>query len=127
MRRFQGWEPKRRTTVTERDEDGRPAQWVTEVEAEFDVNERDSWYALDEWESEVCGQCGQLRSVCSDPETPWYPQRATCWSTATRTVVERRWHEKHENAKPDVAGYLPTDGVTVWVSPHDLTPDDDFV
>jgi hypothetical protein len=34
---------------------------------------------------------------------------------------------KHEKASPDLAGNMPTDGVLVWVSDEDLTPDDDFL
>jgi hypothetical protein len=75
----------------------------------------------------VCDQCGQLRSVCSDPETAWYPQRSICWATATRQNIGRKWHTKHEKAKPDALGYLPDDGVTLWVATSDLSPEDDFL
>jgi hypothetical protein len=65
--------------------------------------------------------------VCSDPETSWYPQRSVCWATATRQNIGRKWHGKHEKAKPDTLGYLPTDGVTLWVATSDLSPDDEFL
>lgn len=97
------------------------------MEPEFDVNERDDWYALREYDDEVCGQCGQLRSVCSNPETQWYPQRSTCWATATRENIYRQWHAKHDKAQPDALGFKPTDGVTLWVATADLTPGDDFL
>lgn len=42
-------------------------------------------------------------------------------------VATRRFQKKHEEAKPDGAGYLPTDGSLVWVSGQDLTPDDMFL
>lgn len=42
-------------------------------------------------------------------------------------VNQRRWDNKTADAMPDAAGYLPGDGATIWVSPHDLTPDDDFL
>lgn len=127
LRRYQGWEPRQRVTVTERDEQGRPAQWVIETEPEFDVNERAAWEAWDEWQDAVCPQCGNLRSVCSDPSTPWYPQRTICWATATRENISRRWHAKHEGAQPDPLGFKPTDGTTLWVATADLAPDDDFL
>lgn len=127
LRRWSGWEPKRTTTVTEWDAEGRPTQWVTEIEPEFDANERDNWYALAEWEDALCVQCGQLRSICEDPEQAWYPQNNVCWSTAARMVATRRFQNKHEKAKPDGAGYLPTDGSVIWVSSQDLTPDDMFL
>lgn len=113
--------------MTERDDNGRPAQWVTETEPEFDANERDAWYALWEYEQEVCPDCGNLRAICSDPETDWYPQRTVCWATATRENVDRRWRKKHEKREPDAAGFLPTDGTRIWASALDLTPDDDFL
>lgn len=116
--------------MTEWTEDGRPAAWVTETEPEFDPNERADWHDLDEYEQEVCAQCGNLRAICSDPMglgEGFYPQRHVCWATAAREVATRAWHTKHENAKPDRAGFLPTDGTTIWVSPENLTPDDNFI
>jgi hypothetical protein len=69
--------------------------------------------------------------VCSNPEGAhgegFYPQLSTCWVDATRENVTRQWRKKHEKARPDAAGYLPTDGRTPWVSTEDLTPDDDFL
>lgn len=100
---------------------------MTEVEPEFDVNERDSWYALAEYEAALCPQCGELRSICEDPEQEWYPQRMVCWSSAARSVATRRFDKLHENDKPDAAGNLATDGTVVWVASEDLSPDDDFL
>jgi hypothetical protein len=100
---------------------------VSEVEPEFDVNERDSWVALWEWDQAVCHECGQLRSVCSDPATVWYPQRNVCYATATRQNIDRKWVNKHRDRKPDMAGYLPTDGVTLWVATEDISPEDYFL
>lgn len=75
----------------------------------------------------LCPNCGNLRSVCSDPDTDWYPQRLWCGATATRDMVTRRWHDKHREAKPDSLGFLPTDGAMFWASTEDLTPDDEFL
>lgn len=80
-----------------------------------------------EYEQAVCPQCGNLRAVCEDPNTGWYPQRSVCYSSAAAEVANRKWHKKNENAKPDPAGYLPTDGTVVWASAEDLTPDDNFI
>lgn len=79
-----------------------------------------------EYEAETCPKCGNLRVICSDPTRPWYPQRHICYATADVAANNRRWEAKHENAKP-VDWRLPTDGTTVWVSPENLTPDDDFL
>jgi len=65
--------------------------------------------------------------VCADRDVDYFPQRTICWATAARRVAQRRWEKRIKDANPDAAGYLPDDGVTVWVSPHDLTPDDDFL
>lgn len=117
--------------MTEWTEDGRPAKWTTTIETEFDANERDSWYALAEYRRALCPLCGNLRAICSDPEGitghGFYPQRDICWATATREVATRAWRDKNEKARPDDAGFLPGDGVTVWASAADLTPEDDFL
>lgn len=113
--------------MVERDDEGRPSKWVTEVEPEFDVNERDNWQALAEYEDALCPQCHQLRSICEDPEQLFYPQLHRCNATAATQASNRLWQKRHKDAKPDAAGYLPTDGTAVWVSEQDLTPDDDFI
>lgn len=91
------------------------------------MNERDNWDALHEYEDALCPQCNQLRSICEDPNTDFYPQLHTCWASAAVTVSTRRFHKRHDKAKPDKAGYLPTDGRLVWISTEDLTPDDNFL
>lgn len=75
--------------------------------------------------TEICPSCGNLRSVCSDPERPFYPQRAVCYATAVKEVTVRRLRKLHSQ---DAAEALhPLDGLGVWASPDDLTPDDDFL
>lgn len=99
-----------------------PAKWVTEVESEFDANERDSWYAFWEYEQALCPQCGRLRSICEDPNTPFNPQITTCHAVLRQTMHTRWWHKKYESVKPDSDGWHPTDGGLVWVS-EDLPPE----
>ena len=65
--------------------------------------------------------------MCADPNVDYFPQKTVCWATAARRVAQRRWDKRIEEARPDMAGYLPNDGVTIWVSPHDLEPDGDFL
>lgn len=84
-------------------------------------------FALAEAEDMLCPDCGQPREVCADPDRPWYPQRHVCFATKDREAWNRRWRKKHEKAKPDGAGRLPTDGEWLWVSQHDLSPEDDFL
>lgn len=102
-----------------------PARWVTEIEAEFDANERDNWYARWEYQQALCPQCGRLRSVCEDPSTPFNPQIDTCYATLAQQMHSRNWHRRFEKVKPDGDGYLPTDGAMVWVD-EDLPPDPTF-
>lgn len=75
---------------------------------------------------EVCPSCGNLRSVCSDPERSWYPQREMCYASAALEVTQRRLVAKHEKKKRG-SDLHPLDGMRVWISEDDLTPDDDFV
>jgi hypothetical protein len=91
----------------------------------MDEGERDEWL---EYFAATCPNCGGLRSECSDPTRDLYPQRSVCWPSAVRESVARRLTKKHENAKPDPGtGLMPLDGVSVWVSEFDLTPDDNFL
>lgn len=56
----------------------------------------------------------------------WFPQRTVCYASAAREVTARRLLKRHEKNQPGIDLH-PTDGVSVWVSTEDLTPDDDFV
>lgn len=78
-----------------------------------------------EYVREVCGQCGNLRSVCSDPTLPVYPQRTMCYITAVKEKTLRQVDAKYGEAKGNALH--PTDGMTVWASHEDLSPDDHFV
>lgn len=74
---------------------------------------------------DVCPNCGNLRSVCSDPERALYPQREMCYASAVRELTWRRLRKNHGD--PGTEKLHPTDGMTVWASDFDLTPDDNFV
>lgn len=117
--------------MTAWDDQGRPAEWVTETEPEFDVDERDSWQALREYDDVVCRHCGNLKSICSNPDgllgQGFYPARDICWVTAARQAASRRFDRMHEKAEPDLLGYLPTDGVFIRAALVDEDPDDDFL
>lgn len=68
----------------------------------------------------ICPQCGNLRSVCSNPDIDWHPQESYCYSTA---AVQWRWRKLHEEypAEAKVAtGEHPLDGLNVWASDLDL-------
>lgn len=77
---------------------------------------------------EVCSYCGNLRSVCADPNVDWYPYRSTCYATAAREVVLRRLQKKHAKSPQHEALDLhPLDGMHVGVSTENHNPDDDFI
>lgn len=73
----------------------------------------------------VCPHCGNLRSVCSDPDVPWYPQRSVCYATAARELTGRRVRERYKS-KPGTEVLHPTDGVSIWMAQDDLGTADDF-
>lgn len=77
--------------------------------------------------TELCPNCGNLRSVCSDPTVSWYPQRSVCYASAVRDVAWRKVHKKHPGPEPKSGELHETDGMVVWASQHDLTPDDHFI
>lgn len=76
--------------------------------------------------TEVCRDCGNLKAVCSDPTTLFYPQRSYCYASAGRDQTWRRTFKAYEHPKPDSESPHITDGLSWWMSQHDLTPDDDF-
>lgn len=94
------------------------------------------------WEAErfTCPQCHGPLDECADPDRDWFPQRSLCYKTMAAAAANAAYAEKHK-AKPyhdgtftfwhtDYTSQTPfryDDGATVWVSEHDLTPDDDFI
>lgn len=94
----------------------RDSPW-TDEEREFALRVHD----------EVCPSCGNLRSVCSNPDVTWFPQRRICYSKAAQALTVRRVQARHERNQPGTELLHPTDGMSVWMSDLDLTPDDDFV
>lgn len=77
------------------------------------------------YEAEVCSSCGNLRSVCSDPNIDWHPRISTCYATASREWGDRRLAEKYKDWKSDSVHDHPLDGVTVWVSQEPPSEDED--
>lgn len=78
--------------------------------------------------------------MCGDPHRAWYPQRTICYSSMVRESAQRRYEELHKarpyhngtfehwSEKPDRDHpFHYSEGVTIWASEHDLTPDDDFL
>lgn len=101
---------------------------MIETEPEFDVHERDSWYALGELRDAICKDCGNYRAICSTPDglegAGYYIAQHVCYATATRDATLRRIGKKFEQTKPDVQGFLPTDGVSISVALVDPKTED---
>lgn len=76
--------------------------------------------------TEVCGSCGNLKSVCSDPERPFYPQQHRCYITAAEAIARRKVDRLYGHPEPKSGPHF-TDGLTVRASEFDLTPDDEFL
>lgn len=93
----------------------------------WDDDDREAAYAVWQDDLERCPECGLPRSVCSDPEVDWYPQRSFCYATAARVNARRRWDKRVEGMEPDSHGRLEGDGMTIWVARDDLSPNDDFL
>lgn len=68
----------------------------------------------------VCSRCGNLRSVCSDPDRVWHVNEATCYVTATEEWGFRRLRQQYKDERPDEGQLHSLDGATVWVSDIDL-------
>ena len=68
------------------------------------------------YDAEVCPNCGNLRSVCSDPSIDWHPHTSTCWAGATRDWGVRRFQEKHKDEPFEPTKIHSTEGVSIWVS-----------
>ncbi len=109
---------------------------MTEVvaESEWDEEARAEALALVEAEDLICNLCGMPREICSDPSHLWYPQRSVCYATAASEQARWRRRERirkrYSGRDPErtmAAPFLPDDGEWIWVSPDDLTPDDDFL
>lgn len=75
------------------------------------------------YDAEVCPQCGNLRSECSDPTIDWHPRSSVCWATASREWGERVLRKKHEKEQVEDNQLDYMAGRWVWVST--IAPDFD--
>lgn len=66
-----GWEPAETTTVTRWDAEGRPVEWITEREPEWDDAERDIMAALAHIEHERCPRGHDLSLMTEYPPSEW--------------------------------------------------------
>lgn len=106
----------------------------------YDRDDAEEWIADYELEAETCEHHGGPRSECPESDRDWYPQRAICYPTMYLAAAEARYRELHQ-AKPyhdgtftrwseDRSALFPfhyDDGVTIYLSRSDDTPDDDFL
>lgn len=97
---------------------------TVERDPSWTEGDREGAYALYDDEGDRCPQHGGPLSECEEPPDLW-PVRRVCWIAAAQSVAERERTEETKNAKPDEAGYLPTDGEQIYLSRTDPEPDDD--
>lgn len=92
---------------------------------------------------EECPHCGRTRAGCSDPEKVWYPQRNICRATMQAAAAQWLYDELHNeksgqrfhdgtfelwSAEQSRAfPFAHDDGVTIWVSSVDLSPDETWL
>lgn len=102
----------------------------------------DAEYRIARWEQERdrCPIHGGPSSECGDSDRDWFPQRDVCWPAAQLAAVNRLYDLLHEDAPyhdgtferwaKEPSREYPfhyRDGVTIWLSATDLTPDEDFL
>lgn len=75
------------------------------------------------YERDVCS-CGNLRSVCSDPDVDWHPRTSVCYATAAIEWGRRRLDEKWANKKAE-DGATPLDGVGIYATEQAPDPSAD--
>lgn len=106
----------------------------------YDHPDAEDHIAAWEIEQDRCPHHGGPRSECPDEERDWFPQRQICTvekqlKAAQRTYdeihkdrpfhdgMERIWSDKWSELTP----FRYDDGVTIWMSPVEINPDDDFL
>jgi hypothetical protein len=118
---FLGRAPAETHTTTH--PDGSVSVTVVTREPLWTDGDREAAYALYDDEDDKCPQHGGPMSECEDPPDV-YPVRKVCWIAAAQTVAERERAKETEDALPDEAGYLPTDGESIVLSFVDPNPDE---
>lgn len=73
---------------------------------------------------EVCPECGNLRSVCSDPTIDWHPRTSVCYPSAAIEWGQRRLRERWGDKKAE-DGATPLDGVGIYATDHPPAPGED--
>lgn len=89
---------------------------------------------------EKCPTHGVPRTVCHDPEVTWYPQRTIDYAAMNQAGAVWRYEQAHKQLKyhdgtfkawsAERSPQFPfhfNDGVRIWVSQENHTPDDKFL
>lgn len=101
--------------------DGRPAQWATETEPEWDHRQRSLMLALDMWEAGLCRRCHEHVELSTDPDTdpdsPWATRAwvaedpTECFSCKALTRSERKWSDPKTDTEGQAAWLIHTTGL----------------
>ena len=106
----------------------------------YDLPEVEDIIAAWEVDQERCPHHGGPLSECPDDEKDWFPQLRICQPAMQLAAANRLYDLRHKD-KPYHDGlrrfwaeepsrltpFHYRDGVTIWMSKDDLTPDDDFL
>lgn len=96
-RRFDGWEPRRYTTVAY-DAEGRLSATVTTVEPEWDDEDRALLYALEDYEADLCPGCGHPMSESLHREGVPDPQYQAAYAVCLGCVAKERAQKAADDA-----------------------------
>lgn len=106
----------------------------------YDHPDAEDHIAAWEIQAETCPLHGGPRSECPDDERDWFPQLHICYVEMQLEGAKGLYAELHrerpfhdgsfqrwsENRTPDFP-FRFDDGTTVWLSPVDLEPGNDFL
>lgn len=110
LKRFEGWEPRELTTVTQFDEQGRAVQWETSREPEWDDRERSLMLAYAFYVDTLCRKCSQplveSMNEDNDPDNPQGSRKYVaqgpdeCFCCKALVRADRTWSDaQQKNAK----------------------------
>ena len=116
------------------------------TEAFYALSEDEQNLQIEAWQQEQreaaerCDSHGGSRNDCADPDRDWFPQRTVCRAEMQRAAADRKYDALHKAApyhdgsfgswskEPDAAHpFHFRDGVTIWVAPVDVDPDNGFL
>lgn len=88
----------------------------------------------------MCPKHGGPFAECEDPEIDWFPQRVVCYPAMQSAAVNAMYDDLHEKRpyhdglfkvfgekRSAMTPFHVREGVSIFVSREDYSPDDDFL